>query len=124
MRTAFVIVAVLLAGCGGRDQPRPQSGPATGPPARPPLHPGAQPAATKPGEPFAPPGGAADQRGSRDGKDGHPAKRGAKLAKSGGIICPPNTADNDIHAAPPGGGKIEVIPPPGTPQNQPNVQPK
>jgi hypothetical protein len=68
--------------------------------------------------------GAADQLVLKDGKDGQPANLSDKLAKSGGIICPPTNVDNDIHAVPPGGGKIEVIPPPGTPQNQPNVQPK
>ncbi len=68
--------------------------------------------------------GAGDQLVLKEGKDGQPANLSDKLAKSGGIICPPTNVDNDIHAAPPGGGKIEVIPPPGTPQNQPNLQPK
>ncbi len=47
-----------------------------------------------------------------------------KLAKTGGVICPPSNVDTDIKAPTPEGGKIQVIPPPGTPQNQPNVQPK
>jgi hypothetical protein len=68
--------------------------------------------------------GTGDQLVLKEGKDGQPANLSDKLAKSGGIICPPTNVDNDIHASPPGGGKIEVIPPPGTPQNQPNVQPK
>jgi hypothetical protein len=68
--------------------------------------------------------GTGDQLVLKEGKDGQPPNLSDKLAKSGGIICPPTNVDNDIHAPTPGGGKIEVIPPPGTPQNQPNVQPK
>ena len=46
------------------------------------------------------------------------------LAKSGGVICPPAGIDSEIKAPTPEGGRIQVIPPPGTPQNQPHVQPK
>ena len=46
------------------------------------------------------------------------------LAQSGGVICPPENVDPEIKAPTPEGGKMPVIPPPGTPQNQPNVQPK
>jgi hypothetical protein len=46
------------------------------------------------------------------------------LAQSGGVICPPENVDPEIKAPTPQGGKMPVIPPPGTPQNQPNVQPK
>ena len=57
-------------------------------------------------------------------KDGKPQDLSDKLAKTGGVICPPSNVDTDIKAPTPEGGKLQVIPPPGTPQNQPNVQPK
>jgi hypothetical protein len=68
--------------------------------------------------------GAGDQLVLREGKDGKEQNLSDKLAKSGGIICPPTGIDSDIKAPTPDGGKLQVIPPPGTPQNQPNVQPK
>ena len=46
------------------------------------------------------------------------------LAKSGGVICPPAGIDSEIKAPTPEGGRMMVIPPPGSPQNQPNLQPK
>jgi hypothetical protein len=46
-----------------------------------------------------------------------------KLARSDGVLCPPNV-DPGIHTTPPGGGKTPVIPPPGSPGGDPNVQPK
>ena len=46
------------------------------------------------------------------------------LAQSGGVICPPANIDPGIAAPTPHGGPMPVIPPPGTPQNQPEVQPK
>jgi len=46
-----------------------------------------------------------------------------KLARSDGVICPPDV-DPDIKAPAPGGGKTPVIPPPGTPGGDPNIQPK
>jgi len=47
-----------------------------------------------------------------------------RLADSRGVICPPAGHDPEILVAPPGGGRIKVIPPPGTPERDPNVQPK
>ncbi len=46
-----------------------------------------------------------------------------KLAQSGGVICPPNI-DPDMKAPTPKGGTMPVIPPPGSPGGNPNVQPK
>ena len=46
-----------------------------------------------------------------------------KLARTDGVLCPPRT-DPDIAEKPPAGGAMKVIPPPGTPGNQPEVQPK
>jgi hypothetical protein len=65
--------------------------------------------------------GSGDQLALKDGKDRNLSD---KLAKSGGVICPPAGIDADIKAPTPQGGKIQVIPPPGSPQNQPNLQPK
>jgi hypothetical protein len=47
-----------------------------------------------------------------------------KLTDSKGVICPPAGVDPEIRVAPPGGGQLKVIPPPGTPGGDPNVQPK
>lgn len=47
-----------------------------------------------------------------------------KLARSDGVICPPPTADSEIKAPTPPGGAMKVIPPPGTPGGDQNVQPK
>jgi hypothetical protein len=47
-----------------------------------------------------------------------------KLAESKGVICPPTGVDRDIEVAPPGGGKLKVIPPPGSPGGDQSVQPK
>ena len=52
---------------------------------------------------------------------GRNAERQAR--RSDGVLCPPNV-DPDIKAPTPGGGKMPVIPPPGTPGGDPNVQPK
>jgi hypothetical protein len=47
-----------------------------------------------------------------------------KLAQSGGVICPPSQGDPGIKAPTPPGGPMLVIPPPGSPGGNPNIQPK
>lgn len=47
-----------------------------------------------------------------------------RLARSDGVICPPARVDPEIHAPTPPGGRMQVIPPPGSPGGDPNVQPK
>jgi len=47
-----------------------------------------------------------------------------KLAQSKGVICPPAGIDRDMQVTPPSGGHLKVIPPPGTPGGDQNVQPK
>jgi hypothetical protein len=47
-----------------------------------------------------------------------------KLAQSKGVICPPAGVDPKMQVAPPSGGRLKIIPPPGTPGGNPNVQPK
>jgi hypothetical protein len=46
-----------------------------------------------------------------------------KLAQSDGVLCPPSV-DPGIKAATPEVGNMPVIPPPGSPGGNPNVQPK
>jgi hypothetical protein len=47
-----------------------------------------------------------------------------KLAKSNGVLCPPSGVDPEIRAPTPDAGKTPVIPPPGSPGGNPNLQPK
>lgn len=47
-----------------------------------------------------------------------------KLARSGGVICPPQHLDPEIRQPTPPGGSMPVIPPPGSPGGDPSVQPK
>jgi hypothetical protein len=46
-----------------------------------------------------------------------------KLDQGAGVICPPNV-DPGMKAPAPETGKMPVIPPPGSPGGDPNVQPK
>lgn len=46
-----------------------------------------------------------------------------KLARTDGVICPPEV-DPHINAPTPDTGKTPVIPPPGSPGGNPNVRPK
>jgi hypothetical protein len=47
-----------------------------------------------------------------------------KLAQSKGVICPPASTDKEMAVTPPAGGRMPVIPPPGTPGGDQSVQPK
>jgi hypothetical protein len=47
-----------------------------------------------------------------------------QLAQSKGVICPPAGVDPGMRQPPPEGGAMKVIPPPGSPGGNPNVQPK
>jgi len=47
-----------------------------------------------------------------------------KLAASNGVICPPDHVDPEMKQPTPPGGPMPVIPPPGTPGGDPQVQPK
>jgi hypothetical protein len=46
-----------------------------------------------------------------------------KLGQTNGVICPPDI-DLGMQAPTPDAGKTPVIPPPGSPGGNPNVQPK
>ena len=47
-----------------------------------------------------------------------------QLAQSRGVICPPAGVDPQMRQPPPEGGAMKVVPPPGSPGGNPNVQPK
>src|SRR5450631_173556 len=46
------------------------------------------------------------------------------LARSDGVICPPDHVDPEIKQPTPQGGPMPVIPPPGSPGGDPSVHPK
>ena len=48
---------------------------------------------------------------------------GNKLSQSNGVICPPDV-DQGMKAPTPNTGKMPVIPPPGSPGGNENIQPK
>ena len=48
---------------------------------------------------------------------------GDKLARTDGVICPPNL-DPEIRTPAPDAGTMRVIPPPGTPGGKSDVRPK
>jgi hypothetical protein len=61
--------------------------------------------------------------GTTTGQAGEPFAD--KLAKSNGVLCPPSGVDPEMRApTPPDSGNTPVIPPPGSPGGNPNVQPK
>ena len=47
-----------------------------------------------------------------------------KLARSGGVICPPEHVDPEIKQTTPPGGAMPVIPPPGSPGGDQSIHPK
>jgi hypothetical protein len=48
---------------------------------------------------------------------------GEELGQSNGVICP-SEVDPGIKAPTPEGGNTPIIPPPGSPGGNPNIQPK
>jgi hypothetical protein len=109
MRAAALIAVVLsLAGIGvaaaQETTPRPTPGPAPDTSCLP---------DTRETPPTVPP---TVGRGNRDLSD--------RLAESRGVICPPRGVDREIELRPPPGGDIKVIPAPGAPGGNPDVQPK
>jgi len=46
------------------------------------------------------------------------------LSRQEGVITPPKGVDPEMQKAPPADGKMRVIPPPGSPGNPSNVEPK
>ncbi len=82
----------------------------------------AQPAKPSPGEAAACPPDAKGDPPTVGGRSSEPLSD--KLAQSKGVICPPAGVDREMQVRPPSGGQLKVIPPPGTPGGDPNVQPK
>ena len=62
--------------------------------------------------------------GNLDTKNADGRNLSDRLAQSGGVICPPSQVDPAIKAPTPPGGSMHVIPPPGSPGGDPNIQPK
>jgi hypothetical protein len=116
IKHALLISCVLMAGSAVSFA---QSPPA---PATPPQQ-TAPPAAQRPSDcaPMAPYGTTA-QEGATVGRSNEPL--GDKLAKSNGVLCPPSNVDPEMRAPAPNTGNMPVIPPPGSPGGNPNVQPK
>ena len=61
-------------------------------------------------------------RGTTTGQSNEPL--GEKLARSDGVLCPPEGVDPEMHAPTPDAGNTPVIPPPGSPGGDPNIRPK
>ena len=69
-----------------------------------------------------PPQGTIAPEGSTTGRAAEPL--GDKLARSGGVLCPPAGVDPEIRAPTPDTGNTPVIPPPGSPGGDPSLRPK
>ena len=87
-----------------------------------PSAPPSPPAAQAPSKPACPPdvGPNAPTVGSGE-RSGNLSDQ---LAQSGGIICPPSSADPGMAVPPKDTGRMPVIPPPGTPGGDRHIQPK
>jgi hypothetical protein len=91
----------------------------------------APPTPTTPPEPTVPPSPsragdcARHDRGADGSTTGQTGQALAdKLARSDGVLCPPSGVDPEIRAPAPDGGRMPVIPPPGSPGGDPTVRPK
>ncbi len=107
---------------------------------------GAEAALAQPAPPTPPlqqsPGGPPNSNANKDSSDQACAPRagagsptvgsgqsgsdlGDRLARSNGVICPPADVDPQMRVpAPQQGGRMPVIPPPGSPGGAPNAVPK
>ena len=65
-----------------------------------------------------------DVKGNPPTVGGPSSNLSEQLSDSKGVICPPAGVDSEIGVRPPAGGELRVIPPPGSPGGNPNVQPK
>ena len=110
-RHAAIVLSVALLAGAAHAQDRPQVAPQERPPAVDPkaCAPGdrLQPGAPNPSAPAATSGESLSD----------------KLARTDGVICPPNV-DPDIRMPTPDAGNTPVIPPPGSPGGDPTVRPK
>jgi len=116
MKRSLLLAAALLALSGASH-------------AQAPLSPATPPAQTAPPAPAsstecapAPPRGTIEPQDSTTGQATEPL--GDRLARSNGVLCPPSGVDPEMRAPTPDAGKMPVIPPPGSPGGNPNLQPK
>lgn len=70
----------------------------------------------------APEQGTITTPGTTTGQSGAPLSD--QLARADGVLCPPAGVDSEMRIPAPDVGTTPVIPPPGTPQNRPDLQPK
>jgi len=121
MRTkhSLFLLGVLTAASGVANAQAPPA------PATPPAQ-TAQPAPARANDcaPMRPglPRGTIAPEGGTTGQRAEPL--GDKLARSGGVLCPPAGIDPEIRAPTPDSGNTPVIPPPGGPGGDPDVRPK
>ena len=116
MKHSLSLLCVLIAaGAAARAQapPTPVSPPA---PTVPPATASTDCAPTRP----VPPRGTI----APEGTTGQAVPLSDKLAKSGGVLCPPSDVDPQMRAPTPDAGSMPVIPPPGSPGGDPNLRPK
>jgi hypothetical protein len=121
MRTkrSLIFGCALMAASGAVSAQAPPS-PATPPaPTAPPSPAHASECAPMPP---APGNGAMTPQGTTTGAVREPL--GDRLARSDGVLCPPEGVDPQMHAPTPDAGNTPVIPPPGSPGGDPNVRPK
>jgi hypothetical protein len=115
MKRSFFFAAIFVAGTGA----------AFAQVLPPPANPSAQGAAPERAVNCAPtrtgPQGSVEPGGTT-GERAEPL--GDRLAKSGGVLCPPAGVDPEIRAPTPETGNTPVIPPPGSPGGDPSVRPK
>ncbi|HUI96406.1 MAG TPA: hypothetical protein VLX44_11680 [Xanthobacteraceae bacterium] len=106
---AFALLLPMLAGIAAA-----QAQSASPPAPQPPGGPSNQAA--------CPPGTARNAPTVGSGQSGNLSD---KLANSNGVICPPSGVDPQMHVTPPqSGGRMPVIPPPGTPGGDQKTVPK
>ena len=111
-RHAAIALSVLLLGAGAlQAQNRPQQPPEPRPPAL-------DPKACAPGDRLQPGAQNPSAPGATTGES-----LSEKLARTDGVICPPNV-DPDIRLPTPDAGRTPVIPPPGSPGGDPSIRPK
>jgi len=82
--------------------------------------PGTPPLAQPPNQSACPPGSELPRSNETTGN----RPLSDRLSESKGVICPPAGVDPGITAPAVGGGRMPVIPPPGTPGGDPGIQPK
>jgi len=91
-------------------------------------HAGAQvsPPAAKPGDPILTPPEKIEPTPApgAGSPNAPPGSLSDTLSRQEGVITPPKGIDPEMQKAPPADGKMRVIPPPGSPGNPSDVQPK